>query len=63
VGARGIICADWACQNGQWEQQRWVYLFDTGLISKAEANAWADEVWPSEPDEEEIDDEDAAAAP
>jgi hypothetical protein len=31
------------------------------LISKAEANAWADEVWLSEKDEEEIEDVDRAA--
>jgi hypothetical protein len=58
--AKKIICEDWTGQNLEWEQQRWVYLFNTGLISEPEANAWADEVWPGEPDEEEIDDEDAA---
>ena len=26
----------------------WAYLFNTGLISKEEADAWAEEVWPSE---------------
>jgi hypothetical protein len=62
-GAKEIICADWAYQNGEWEQQRWVYLFGTGLISKAEANAWADAVWLREPDEEESEDEDAAVGP
>jgi hypothetical protein len=24
---------------------RWAYLFDEGLISDEEANAWADEDW------------------
>jgi hypothetical protein len=40
---------NWA-DNGP-EQQRWVYLFKTRLISKEDADAWAEEVWPSKPDE------------
>jgi hypothetical protein len=52
-GARKIICADWSDQNTQWEQQRWAYLFSTELISKREAEAWAEEVWRSERDDEE----------
>jgi hypothetical protein len=52
-GARKIICADWSDQNTAWEQQRWAYLFFAELISKQEAEAWAEEVWPSERGEEE----------
>ena len=44
-GSRDIIMSDWSWQRGECEQQRWVYLFDTGLVSKAEAHAWADQVW------------------
>ena len=44
-GSRDIIVSDWREQRGEWDQRRWVYLFDTGLISEAEAKAWADEVW------------------
>jgi hypothetical protein len=50
-GARKIVCTDWFNQNKAWEQQRWAYLFYTGLISEVEAEAWADEVWPSEKEE------------
>jgi hypothetical protein len=51
-GARKIICADWYDQKG-WGQQRWAYLFSTELISKQQAEAWAEQVWPSERSEEE----------
>jgi hypothetical protein len=47
-GAKKVICADWSDQWRQGEQQRWAYLFFTELISKQEAEAWAEEVWPSE---------------
>jgi len=30
------------------EQQRWAYLFSAELISKQEAEAWAEQVWPSD---------------
>jgi hypothetical protein len=55
-GAREIICADWTCHT-ESEQPRWACLFNTGLISKAEADAWAEEVWPSENDEEDEEEE------
>jgi hypothetical protein len=54
-GARKVVCDDWHYQRG-WEQQRWAYLFSTGLISETEANAWREDVWSSEPVEEEDDD-------
>jgi hypothetical protein len=50
-GTREIISADWTSHR-ESEQPRWACLFNTGLISKAEADAWAEEVWPSEGDEE-----------
>ena len=43
-GSRDIIVSDWSWQRAEWDQRRWVYLFDTGLVSEAEAQAWADEV-------------------
>ena len=59
-GARKIIVGDWADQSTQWEQQRWAYLFFEELISKREAEAWAEQVWPSERSEEEnLEDETA----
>jgi hypothetical protein len=47
-------CDDWHDQR-RWEQ-RWAYLFHAGLISETAANAWREDVWPSEPVEEEKDD-------
>jgi hypothetical protein len=41
--------SDWSWQRAEWDQQRWVYLFDTGLVSEAEARTWADEVWTDHP--------------
>jgi hypothetical protein len=53
-GSRDIIVSDWSRQRGEWDQQRWAYLFGTWLVSKAEAQSWADEVWA---DHREEDDE------
>jgi len=61
-GAKTIICGDWQ-QLSDFGQQRWEYLFDTGLVSREEAKAWADEVWPEEEEieeEEDLEDEDTA---
>jgi hypothetical protein len=55
-GARSVVCGDWKDQWRAWEQQRWAYLFNTGLISHEEANAWREEVWPIEPDEDDAED-------
>ena len=44
-GSRRIITSEWTNQWREHNQKRWVYLFDTGIVSKAEADAWADEVW------------------
>jgi hypothetical protein len=38
-GARRVICDDWHNLRSAGEQQRWAYLFNTGLISKEEADA------------------------
>jgi hypothetical protein len=60
-GARMVICGDWANRLRNYEQPRWEYLFDAGLISKEEADAWAEQVWPSNRDEAEIEGGDAVA--
>jgi hypothetical protein len=57
-GTKRIICRDWANQHNKYEQERWAYLFGIGLVSKAEADRWADEVWPSHSNDEEIEDDD-----
>ena len=55
-GARRVVCGDWHDQWRGWEQQRWAYLFNTGLISESEARDWAEDVWPT-PSGQEDDDE------
>lgn len=44
-GSCRIIVSEWSSHRAEWDQQRWAYLFDTGLVNEAEAQAWADEVW------------------
>jgi hypothetical protein len=44
-GSRRIIVSEWSSRRVEWDQRRWAYLFDTGLVSEADAQAWADEVW------------------
>ena len=44
-GSRRIIVSDWTNQWREHDQERWAYLFDTGMVSEAQADAWADEVW------------------
>ncbi len=53
--AKQIIIKSWVSQRNTFDQERWAYLFNEGLIDNATANAWADEVW----SEEVFDDVDA----
>ena len=57
IGEEEVIIEFWRNQVNTWDQCRWAYLFDVGLINEKIANVWADEVWcppkQEEPDEEE----------
>ncbi len=56
--ARQIVQAWWTFCLEDVEQTRWAYLFEEGLIDRAEAQVWADEVWrDAEEDEDEEGDE------
>jgi hypothetical protein len=65
---RTLVQAWWKMQVDGWDQARWAYLFDTGLVGRDEAARWADEVWPPGMDEDEEDEhgcdaeDDASAA-
>ena len=51
-----MICGDWQKRKSAWEQQRWEYLIRCRVdLSKEDANAWADAVWPNKEDTEEIE--------
>ena len=50
--AKEVITEFWRMQRNAWEQSRWAYLFDEGLIDEKTANVWADEVWCPEEEEE-----------
>jgi hypothetical protein len=58
--AKNVIIEYWRSQvDGPdgWDQSRWAYLFDEGLIDDKAANDWADEVWGPE-EQEDMDEED-----
>ncbi len=46
--AAEIIKDDWEWAKDTWDQQRWAYLFDTGLIDNVMAEKLAEEVWEEE---------------
>ena len=57
AGAEQVIVGYWRGQYLDYGQERWELFFDAGLVSREEASAWADEVWPSsEPDDDDDDD-------
>ena len=60
--AKDIIIEFWRSQYGDWEQSRWAYLFDTGLIGSKTANEWADAVWCDEEAVVDEEDEDVEVA-
>ena len=43
--AKEVIISNWLWQRESWDQGRWAYLFDEGLIDGDKANEWASEVW------------------
>ena len=57
--AKRVVQSFWEHQRNEWDQERWAYLFDEGLINRATANSWAEEIWArvyaSDEDEENDD--------
>ena len=51
-----IVQSEWRNLFQSYDQPRWEYLFDEGLIDFAQASDLADEVW-GEVDEDGIDDD------
>lgn len=43
--AKEVIIKNWHEQFDSYDQSRWAYLFNEGLIDTAISNQWADEVW------------------
>ena len=54
--AKEAITEFWRMQVNEWEQCRWAYLFDEGLIDSKTANVWANKVWCS-PDDDTVEEE------
>jgi hypothetical protein len=50
-----IIKRDWMMQRDEGSQPRWEALISTGLIEKSAIDLLADEVWPQDEIEEELD--------
>jgi hypothetical protein len=42
---KAIISLDWEERFLEYEQRRWKYVLEGGLVSEADAEQWADEVW------------------
>jgi hypothetical protein len=57
AGSRVVITDWWQSQWLGWEQQRWAYVWEAGLIDVETANEWADEVWNPPREEDEYEDE------
>lgn len=57
-GAGVVIGGYWCDQMVEYGQPRWEMFFDAGMVSREEAESWADEVWqePEWEEEEEFDD-------
>ena len=55
--AKRVVQGFWEHQRNEWDQERWTYLFDEGLINRATANYWAEEIWPQYNDSDEDEDE------
>ncbi len=55
--AKRVVQGFWEHQRNEWDQERWAYLFDEGLINRATANSWAEEIWPQDNDSDEDEDE------
>ena len=57
--AKEVIIEFWRSQVNTWDQCRWAYLLNHGLIEEKIANVWADEVWHSPEKEQPVEEEDA----
>lgn len=54
--AKHAITQNWREQSSDWDQARWAYLFAEGLVDRAMATQWADEVWPDNIEDEDEED-------
>lgn len=54
AGAHDVLTGWWAWQHNSWDQERWAYVWNDGIIASSTADGWADEVWREEvePDDE-----------
>ncbi len=55
-GSKMVITGWWQEQCGDYEQGRWAYVWQEGIIDMATAEEWGDSVWPPYVAESEEDD-------
>ena len=48
-----MIRGEWANWQREFDQSRWAYILDAGLVGEVDANAWADKVWSDHPDDQD----------
>jgi hypothetical protein len=48
-----IIRGEWANRRREFDQSRWAYILDAGLVGEVDANAWADQVWGDHADDQD----------
>ena len=55
--AKEILTRNWRKQFDEWDQPHWAHLISPGIVSGTAAYAWADEIWVSEDDEDDNDED------
>ena len=53
--AAAIVQGEWRNLFQTYDQQRWAYIFDEGLIDAGHARGLADRVWEAEEEEDELE--------
>jgi hypothetical protein len=51
--SHGPITQWWRMQRDAWDQARWAYVWQEGMVELDQANAWGDEVWITDADDDE----------
>lgn len=52
---RAVIVGDWHTQAMEWDQRRWEYVLEPGLINATTLMEWARQVWKNENEDRESD--------
>jgi hypothetical protein len=61
-GAGQVIGGYWCDLMIEYDQQHWEVFFEAGMVDRATAEAWADEVWKVTYDDEELEEDEECQA-